>query len=222
MESFRMLPEGVSVHFTRMPYAGTGTEDAEKSMLDSLEACAKLLAGSTETVGVNVVGLAQGSATAFGGVGFDKTLNERMSKAAGVPAISMSTAVLNALKRLGVRRVSTASPFHQKRMIEKFNEFLQGNGFEVKAWRNLDLNPHQVVSSQPPETAFRLMKSVDTPESEAIVLNNPNVRTMEIIEPLEKDLGKPVVTGNQALMWACLRAIGIRDQLPGLGKLFQL
>ncbi len=221
MEAFRMLPEGVSVHFTRIPYAGTGTEEAESKMLQALEDSARLLAGSSETVGANVVGLAHGSGTSYRGAGFDRALNERMSKIAGVPAISMSTAVVDALNKLGAKRVSVASPFYQTRMLEKFKSFLEGYGFEVKEARNLQLNRHDLVSREPPQTAYHLMKSVNKSDSDAIVLNNPNIRTLEIIEPLENDLGKPVVAGNQALMWACLRTIGVKDPQTGLGRLFR-
>ena len=222
MESYRLIPDGVSVHFTRIPYAGTGTEEAENKMLSSLEASAKLLAGSSETLGVDVIGFAHGSGTSFGGVGFDEKLNERMTAAAGVPSITMSTAVASALKKIGAKRVSVASPFHQKRMLERFAIFLEGNGFEVQTRRNLDLSNHNLVSSQPPSTAYNLIKSIDSTDVDALVLNNPNIRTIEVIDQLERDLKKPVITGTQALMWSCLRTIGISETMPGLGKLFQL
>lgn len=222
MESFRMLPEGVSIHFARLAYAGTGTEEAEKKMLEGLETASKLLAGSPETIQVKVIGFAHGSGSAFGGPGFDKTLNEKITKAANVPGITMTTAVVDALKKLGAKRVSAASPFHQVRMLEKFKGLLEGYGFEVKAWKNLDLNRHELVSGSQPSVAYNLMKSLDRSDVDAIVLNNPNIRTLEIIEKLEHDIGKPVVTGNQALIWALLRAIGVKEPQQGLGKLFHI
>lgn len=221
-ESFRMLPEGVSVHFARIPYAGTGTEEAEKKMLENLDVSSKLLAGSPETIQVNVIGFAHGSGTAFGGPGFDKMLNERITKTTGVRGIAMTTAVVDALNKLGAKKVSAASPFHQVRMLDGFVNLLQGYGFEVKARRNLDLNRHELVSGSPPSVAYNLMRSVDRDDIDAIVLNNPNIRTLDIIEQIEHDIGKPVVTGNQALIWACLRAIGVREPQQGLGKLFRI
>jgi len=38
---------------------------------------------------------------------------------------------------------------------------------------------------------------------------------------LERDLGKPVVTSNQALVWHALRTSGFSDSPPGLGMLAQ-
>jgi len=222
MEAFRMLPEGVSAHFTRIPYAGTGTEDAENRMLATLEATSRLLAGSSETIGVDVIGLAHGSGTSFGGTAFARTLEAKMSTASGVPALTMSTAVVRGLQKLGVKRVAAVSPFYQTRMLEKFKAFLEEQGFEVKAYRNLDLNQHHLVSRQPPSIAYELLKSVDGEGVEALVLNNPNIRTIDVIETVEQDLGKAVVTGSQALIWACLRTIGVQASLSGFGRLFRM
>jgi maleate isomerase len=47
-----------------------------------------------------------------------------------------------------------------------------------------------------------------------------NYRTFEVIERLEADLGKPVVTSNQATLWDALRTLGVDDDLP-LGRLFE-
>jgi len=43
-----------------------------------------------------------------------------------------------------------------------------------------------------------------------------------MIDTLERDLGKPVITSNQSMMWHALRAGGIRERVPGFGKLFTL
>jgi maleate isomerase len=43
-----------------------------------------------------------------------------------------------------------------------------------------------------------------------------------MIETLERDLGKPVISSNQAMMWHALRSAGIREAVPGFGKLFSI
>lgn len=216
-----MLPEGVSVHFTRAPYAGTGTPEAGRRMVENVENCAKLLAGSDETIGVNVIGLAHGSGSAAGGTGPARDIGEVMSKAAGVPAFTASTAVVRALKKLGAKSVSIGLPLNQPSMIKTVRDHLEQNGFQIKKVGHLGLPDHHVVSAQPPEAAFKLMKEVYSSDADAIVINNSNLRTLESIEPFEKDYGKPVVAANQALMWTCLRTIGVQDS-PRFGRVFQL
>jgi maleate cis-trans isomerase len=43
---------------------------------------------------------------------------------------------------------------------------------------------------------------------------------IEAIEDLETDLAKPVISSNQATMWACLTRLGIKHTDKKLGQLF--
>ena len=43
-----------------------------------------------------------------------------------------------------------------------------------------------------------------------------------MIEALEATLGKPVITSTQATLWHALRLAGIKDDIPGAGRLFKL
>ena len=61
----------------------------------------------------------------------------------------------------------------------------------------------------------------DIKESDGLFISCTNWRTFEIIKYLERDLGKPVITSNQAALWYSLRKIGIRDNITELGKLFE-
>jgi maleate isomerase len=59
------------------------------------------------------------------------------------------------------------------------------------------------------------------PNADAILISCGNLRSFEAIEPLETDTGLPVVTSNQAGLWQALRLVGIRDPLPGIGRLLR-
>ena len=224
MESFKMLPDGVSVHFARIPYAGTGTTEAGEKMVQNLESCSKLLAGSDETIGVNVIGLAHGSGSAAvdtsGGV---SAVAGIMSKVCGgIPAFTASDAIIMGLRKLGAKTISIGLPLNQSAMIANVKGHLERNGFEVRKVGTMGLPHHQAVSAATPEDSYRLMKEIYQSDVDAIVINNSNLRTLEIIDVFEKDYGKPVLASNQALMWACLRAIGVHDSPAKLGRIFQL
>jgi maleate cis-trans isomerase len=45
---------------------------------------------------------------------------------------------------------------------------------------------------------------------------------IEAINDLEQDLAKPVISSNQATLWACLKKLGIAHSDRRLGKLFGL
>ena len=72
-----------------------------------------------------------------------------------------------------------------------------------------------------PERIAALVAEVDRPEAQAIFISCSNFRTLEIIEPLEQKLGKPVVTSNASSMWKMLRLMHDRRAIPGAGRLFR-
>ena len=41
---------------------------------------------------------------------------------------------------------------------------------------------------------------------------------LNIIERLEKELGKPVITSNQSLIWDTLESIGMNKDILGFGN----
>jgi maleate cis-trans isomerase len=214
-EAPKMLPEGVSVHFTRLRY-GAITNEGAKLVAESIEEPAKLLTGDGRTP-VDVVCFLFWGGSVSKGAGADKEMIERIEKATGVPALTAGTAVVQALEKLGAETVSAGVPIDVQ--IPGAKQFLEGNGFKVKDVKSLGLPTAWNVLGQPPSVAYRLGRELDSTDVDAVVLPNSNLRTIEAIDPLEVDLGKPVVTGNQASIWACLRKIHVNDPITGFGKL---
>jgi maleate isomerase len=60
-----------------------------------------------------------------------------------------------------------------------------------------------------------VVRSVDRKDADAMFISCTNLPTYDIIEPLERALGKPVLTANQVTMWAALRVLGRKAVGPG-------
>ena len=59
------------------------------------------------------------------------------------------------------------------------------------------------------------------PEIEVFVVPAGNLPTMAFIPRWESAVGKPVISTNQAALWAMLQIMGIDEKLPGLGRLLE-
>ena len=70
-------------------------------------------------------------------------------------------------------------------------------------------------------TAYELARKIDRPDAEGIVLACTNWRTMGVIERLEQELGKPVISTTQVSVWAALRILGEEQGIPGYGRLLR-
>ncbi len=71
----------------------------------------------------------------------------------------------------------------------------------------------------PPESIYRFVRCIDRPEAGVIFLGCTNLGTFTMIEELEAEVGKTVITSNLATFWRCLRIMGLPDRIDGFGQL---
>jgi maleate isomerase len=213
-----VVPEGVCCHFHRYKFGGDiRNEDGLKGVFQAAE---YIIEASTLIADAkpHVVAMT-GTGTSFiGGYEYDRKLIEKMRAVnADIPATTTSTSVIDALQYMGIKKVSIAMPYLEE-VAKVAVKFVEDNGIVVQdaKWMNLGgFEIHRVSK----ETLRQLAKAVDTPESEALFISCTSLHTFELIEKLETDLGKPVITSNQATIWNMLRLAGIRDKITGYGQL---
>ncbi|MCP6768721.1 hypothetical protein NL529_28160, partial [Klebsiella pneumoniae] len=80
--------------------------------------------------------------------------------------------------------------------------YFEQAGIQVVAMEGLGIVGNLPKGRLAPQVAADLARRVDCPEAQAVVISCTNFRTIEEINALEQELGKPVVTSNQATMWA--------------------
>ena len=151
------------------------------------------------------------------GVAGDEALKRRVEEATGRPCTTASTAIVKALQTLGVRRVATASPY-----LEDVNRALSSYlaQCDIEVVNSQPLHCPQDHSLVPAATIREAAQRADAPGAEAVVISCTGQKTADFITDLEQQIGKPVVTSNQATGWQALRMLGVEPRLPGRGVLF--
>jgi maleate cis-trans isomerase len=211
-EMQRMGGEGVSIHSQRIRHQAD-TEENLAWLSTQAPAAAELLAHA------RVNAICHGCT----GSGFLKTPEEDLELAAelergtGIPSVTSSSAIVAALRKLGAKKVSVASPY-EPWLNEKLRAYLEAAGFEVVAMKGLATQAHGSVTT---DTVKALALEVLRPQTEAVFISCSNLQTLDIIEEVERESGRPVVTSNQAALWGTLHRIGDRRAVPGAGRLFR-
>ena len=211
-EAQRMAGNGTSIHSMRIPH----TADTEENVIwmgTQVPAAAKLLAHAK--VDVICYGCTGGGFVK--GPGYDQQLTEEIREATGITGTTTIVGVMDALRCFDAKRLCVASPY-EPWLNERLRDFLAKSGFEVLAIKGLGTQAHSSVKSEDVEA---LVMSVDRPDAQAIFISCTNFGTLDIIESLEKKLGKPVVTSNSASMWKMMRLVGDESAVPGGGRLFR-
>ena len=216
-EFWAMAPKGISIHTARVLATGPSDRDAFVRMEQALDLATEQLA--TAEVNIVAYGCTTGSIVCP-----LPTLIQNMTTRAGVPAITTAAAVVAALRAFGVKRVALGTPYNDY-LNESEDRFLRDYGFEVTSLNALRLDgpgeSRRLIGQIPVEAAYRLARDIDRPEAEAIFLSCTNLATLGVIDEIERELGKPVVTSNQATFWACLRMLGINTPIAGFGSLLE-
>lgn len=106
---------------------------------------------------------------------------------------------------------------------EIHKQFLRDYGFELVSYEVLPHSRMYDVLRLPPETAAHLAREAyrKAPQAEGVYITCGRLDTLPIIAPLEKELGVPVVTANQAWTWEVLRTLNIREPISGFGRLLE-
>jgi maleate isomerase len=215
-EYHERAPEGVGIFIARLPFEAC-TVDGLSRMGEFVEDAAALVAQAK----VDLILFACTTGSLVKGPGYDKQLIARIEKRTGVPALTTSTAVVDAMNGLKMKRIAVATPYSVE-VNEAERRFLEGSGFEVSTIRGLGNTEPTAMGAVQYEVMYRLAKEVYSADDDGIFISCTGISVLDIIDKLEEDLQKPVVTSNQASLWGALRKLNIGTRLQGMGRLFDL
>jgi len=156
-----------------------------------------------------------------GPVGARRIADRIRAAAGGIPAVTTSGAMVDAVRALGIRRLSISVPYGPV-VSAAVRECFEAAGIEVVAVAGLDLpnaNNWEALLL-PDETVIDMVRAGDVPGAEGIYVGCTSLRTAHLVEAAEAAVGKPVVTANAATVWQGLRLMGRPTAIPGHGALY--
>ncbi len=205
----RLAPEGVSTHAARLqkcprPDMPVKALDLVKTLVEThVDIVAYMCAASSFVLGPEE----------------NEDLCSKLSKATGgLPALTATTAMIEGLRAVGAHRVTVVAP-HPPEIVEKLKEYIERSGFAVSSAAALGLDLAAINNTSPGEI-YRIVRGLDVSDADAIFIAATNFRSIDVIEAIEVDTGLPVITSNQVVMWSALRRLGIAENPPGYGRLW--
>jgi maleate cis-trans isomerase len=210
----RVLPEDITLHVARMRLSNVEAESTLR-IVQEIESQSQKLAD----VDVDVIVFPATAPSLRNGIGYDQELIKRIRAASGKPATTASTALLEALRVLSARQIVLGAPWSAA-VNQTVATFIEANGVKVLAQEALGLVRNLDIGLLDPQTALDVGRRVNRAEADAVILACGNWSTFSIIDQLERDLGKPVLTTNQVSLWHALKMMN-RTPLDGLGVLLR-
>lgn len=215
VDIYKILPDGIRIE-GRALNVGKYTDDefnrAEQAFADLVRDLARRPLDFLMVTGELFL--------SYKGPGSDQTILELVKQITPIPASTVLTAVIHACHTLGLKRLVMATPFPEDQ-DERLVRFLAHDGIEVVAFRGLGCPNSDVIWALPPETGYDLATALlrQYPDVDGVYMPCNKWRTVSVIDRIEKETGKPVVTNTQAWAWEALRAMGMKHAIQGYGRL---
>ena len=151
--------------------------------------------------------------------GYDSIKNKINLAKPEAKVVTPSSAAVNALKKMNVKKVSIFTPYSEKLNNDVVDYFKKEN-FIVTSNSYFDILYDNDIAKVDPDYLFEVITKMDLGEAEAVFLSCTNLPALNIVDKLEKKLNKIVLSSNQVLIWDTLQNIKKTEPVNGFGKLF--
>jgi maleate isomerase len=233
-EWWAMIPAGVSVHAARVtaptPWAHWASNRETVDLEGDLERGVKQFAAMR----LSAIVIAHSSSSIAGGPGWDDAVIKRLSEVSA-PDTTVTTNGRDcqvALRALKVERPFLVFPaWFDDATLPKGVAYFAEHGFHPagymrvdpgRKWRDVpprDLYPQGMAFEQDVEHLYRQVRAQCPAEADGVLIVGTGLRCVGLLETLEQDLRRPVISANQASLWHCLRLCGVNARVEGYGKL---
>ena len=215
-EALAMYPAGIRFVTEGLSRPGdaplVGTLATYERLQDRIVPAARTLVDK----GADAILLLGTSITFYKGAAHNQSLINSIQRATNRPATTMSSAIVDALRVVGGKRLAVASGYTEE-VNAQFRVFLQESGFDVVALRGLGLlRPPDNLSRNQLE-AFIVDVFQSAPNADAVVFAFASTPTLDLIGPLETRCKVPVVSARPHAFWAGVRLLGVKAGVDGFG-----
>lgn len=235
-EWWAMLPPNVSVHAARVtaraPWAPWRADRAGVELADDLVRGGRQFGAMR----LSAVVVGHSSSSLVGGKGWDEAVVQALSALVGPDAIVTTNGLdcMAALRASGVRRpFLVLPPWFDDATLALGVGYYREQGFEPaghlrydpgRGWRDLppgDLYPQGMGFAQQVEPLYEQIRAACPAAADGVLIAGTGFRCVAILDDLERDLKRPVISANQASLWNCLRLAGVHAQVTGYGNLLR-
>jgi len=215
-EFWRIAPSGVSVHTARISGGRHGTPEELRGM----EEASKHAARDVANVEPDVVVYGCTSGSFFEGPEWNRRICDQLTAITKAPTVTTAGAMAACLAAGGHTRVDVVTPYVEL-TNERLKDFLRAHGIRVNrlgTFDMLDMFDHAKVL---PEEIYRKVKETNSADTEAIFVACTQLRALEVLDMLERDLGKPVYSAIQATAWQAYQTMGVDPKISDCGSLLR-
>lgn len=212
----QLLGERVELYSTRTPCSPTVTPDGLRNMAQNLTQSSALL-----VPGMPLDVLAFGCTSGSMLIGEQEVSRLINLARPGVPVTNPWTAVRAALRELSAKNVAVLTPYIGEVNFPIYLG-LQQSGLHVSNFGTFSVLDDAMIPRIPEAAITRAAEQLLLgSKADALFLSCTNLRTLGLLDDLERRLGVPVISSNQALLWHALQLTNCIHRPQNFGSLLR-
>jgi arylmalonate decarboxylase len=216
LEFYEAVPEGVDMTTVSLTIQQLSDDDMDEA-IKGMERAAKQLANFD----VDVIYQSGVPPVVRRGLGFGNELAERLSQAAGLPAITDMSSVIDAMRAMNLGTLAMATPFEQF-INDRLKKYLAAEKIEITNDTALGIKRNVEIRRLPIPVEYSVARKTflgSEKRPDGIYIPCGGWGSIHNIDLLEKDLDTTVVTWMNAMIWSSLRRGKVAGAIHGFGKL---
>ena len=157
----------------------------------------------------------------IGGPGYDQMLIEKIEKASDTPVTTTATCMLELFKDMDIKKIAIVGPYVDS-IFDVQVKFLKANGVETLATKGLGFSEVSEYWNyyMDPDMCYRITKdgAEAAPDADCIFSSCIMSNIVPIVDNLEKEIGKPVISSLSATLYGILKKLGVPDPVYHYGE----
>lgn len=215
VEFNRHKPEGVSMHAARMTVEDPVDAASMERMNEDIDGAADAVAKTDP----DVIAYCVTAGSFYRGKGYDVELEDAIEDRTGIPAVTTAAAVRRAFDHLGIESIVAVTPYVNE-LNDRLVEFFEAYGYSVLDVLGEQFETGDRYGTSTPQRVYDRATSIDVPAADGVFISGMEYHGLPVVEHLEADLEKPVVSAHQATLWNALDLATVGAEDVRIGRLF--
>jgi len=207
---------GAEMYVSRVPMSPQCNVETLRDMEGHISTATSLLLPDDD---LDVI--AYGCTSGTMAIGADKIAARIRESRAGIAVTDPISSSLKGLKQLGCNRIALLTPYVDD-VNQIVEDYVSGQGFDIAVKGSFGQAGDPQICRVSPDDVYKAGVELGSSDVEALFISCTGLRVAAIVQKLEDQIGKPVVTSNQALSWDALRLAGHDQPVNGFGKLLTI
>ena len=130
------------------------------------------------------------------------------------------TAAIKAFNYLGIKKIAVLTPY-PKDVNETVFNYLNENNLTIDSFSSFNLEYDSEIAQVSLESLQKQIAKIDLSNVDGLFVSCTALKIVDVLDKIEKLQSTTIISSNQAIIWDCLRSVGIDTKIKGYGKLFE-